>query len=24
LGEGILRQVDNIFLFNFVNESDLE
>jgi DNA helicase HerA-like ATPase len=24
LGEGILRQVDNIFLFNFINESDLE
>jgi uncharacterized protein len=24
LGEGILRQVDNIFLFNFSNESDLE
>jgi hypothetical protein len=24
LGEGILRQVDNIFLFTFVNESDLE
>jgi uncharacterized protein len=24
LGERILRQVDNIFLFNFVNESDLE
>lgn len=24
LGEGILRQVDNIFLFNFVNDSDLE
>jgi DNA helicase HerA-like ATPase len=24
LGEGILRQVDNIFLFNFVNEADLE
>ena len=24
LGESILRQVDNIFLFNFINESDLE
>jgi DNA helicase HerA-like ATPase len=24
LGEGILRQVDNIFLFNFINESDLD
>jgi uncharacterized protein len=24
LGEGIYRQVDNIFLFNFLNESDLE
>ena len=24
LGDSIYRQVDNIFLFNFVNESDLE
>jgi hypothetical protein len=24
LGEGVYRQVDNIFLFNFLNESDLD
>lgn len=24
LGDGVYRQVDNIFLFNFLNESDLE